>query len=54
MRQNPRGLHQLNNYKRGLVNSLTGAVRPLFLSYKQQAPKASGKDNDWGFKTVTG
>jgi len=51
VRQNPCGLHQLDNYKRGLVNSLTGAVRVLSVSYKQQAPKASGKDDDWGFKT---
>jgi hypothetical protein len=27
VRQNPRGLHQLDNYKRGLVNSLTGISR---------------------------
>jgi hypothetical protein len=28
-RQNPRGLSQLDRYKRGLVNSLTGTVKKL-------------------------
>ena len=31
VRQNPRGLHQLDNYKRGLVNSLTGKLQKFAL-----------------------
>lgn len=31
VRQNPRGLHQLDNYKRGLVNSLTGNLQKFGL-----------------------
>ena len=31
MRQNPRGLHQLDDYKRGLVNSLTGNLQKFGL-----------------------
>ena len=31
VRQNPRGLHQLDGYKRGLVNSLTGNLQKFGL-----------------------
>jgi hypothetical protein len=31
VRQNPRGLHQLDSYKRGLVNSLTGNLQKFGL-----------------------
>ena len=31
VRQNPRGLHQLDNYKRSLVNSLTGNLQKFGL-----------------------
>ena len=36
VRQNPRGLHQLDGYKRGLVNSLTGNLQKFGLD---RAPK---------------
>jgi hypothetical protein len=33
VRQNPRGLHQLDNYKRGLVNSLTAKLQKFALDW---------------------
>jgi hypothetical protein len=38
-RQNPRGLSQLDGYKRGLVNSLTGNLQKV-----RSEPSTQGKD----------